>query len=201
MSRLSVAIFFTAFAISALPVAADSVQLANGDLLNGHVLSLDDKQLRLESETLGQVTIPRAKVVTITLGDGKAAAPDTTPKAGKPPAGLTPEGVLKQLQSGGVNAKDLADIQKMFPQLADPNASKYFTDTVQGLLGGTKSVDDIRKEAIRARDMAKKTLKGLGPDADAAIAPYLAILEKFIGETKPATPPAKAKEPAPPAKK
>ena len=67
---------------------------ANGDVLNGRVLGLDDKQLRLESATLGQVNIPRVKVVSITLGDQKPVAPGT-PKAG---AGLTAEAVLKQLQ-------------------------------------------------------------------------------------------------------
>jgi hypothetical protein len=197
----SFAILCTAFVITALPVAADSVQLVNGDLLNGRVVSLDDKQLRLESDTLGPISIPRVKVVTITLGDQKSAAPLAAPKAGKAPAGLTSEAVLKQLQSTGVNAKDIGDIQKMFPQLANPDASKYFTDTVQGLIGGTKSIGDIRKEAIRARDELKKATKGLGPDVEAAAAPYLMILEKFIGETKPPAPPAKAKDTAPQEKK
>src|SRR2546423_13231087 len=85
-----VAILLTLLTVSALPVAADSVQLANGDVLNGRVLGLDDKQLRLESATLGQVSIPRVKVVSITLGDQKPAAPGT-PKAG---ARLTAEAAL-----------------------------------------------------------------------------------------------------------
>ena len=57
------AILLTVLVFSALPVAADSVQLTNGDVLNGRVLGLDQKQLRLESDTLGQVNIPRVKVV------------------------------------------------------------------------------------------------------------------------------------------
>jgi hypothetical protein len=190
------ATLFTVLALSALPVAADSVQLANGDVLNGRVLGLDDKQLRLESDTLGQVNIPRVKVVSITLGDQKPAAP----KAGAAPAG-SPEALLKQLQATGVNPKDIGDIQKMFPLLATPEASAYFNDTVKGLLGGTLSVGDVRKEAIRARDELKKATKGLGPDIDAALAPYLTILEKFIGESQPATPPAKVQKVVPPEKK
>jgi hypothetical protein len=195
------AVLVTVLALCALPVAADSVKLANGDVLNGRVLSLDDKQLRLESDTLGQVNIPRTKVVSITLGDVQPATPATAPKAvaGAAPASLSPDGVLKQLQATGINPKDLGEVQKMLPLLATPEASAYFNDTLKGLLGGTLSLGDIRKDAIRARDELKKATKGLGPDVDAAVAPYLMILEKFIGETKPATPPAKQNA-APPTK-
>src|SRR5438132_1133458 len=105
------AILLTLLTVSALPVAADSVQLANGDVLNGRALGLDDTQLRLESATLGQ-------------------------------------------------------------------------------------------EAIRARDELKKATKGLGPDVEGAMAPYLSILEKFIGETQPPPAPAKPRQKTePPANK
>src|SRR5579862_5012569 len=97
IQRSRAAILVAVLLIAALPVAADSVRLANGDLLNGRVLSLDDKQLRLESDTLGQISIPRTKVVAITLGDAPPAL--AAPKAGTAPAGLTPEGVLKQLKA------------------------------------------------------------------------------------------------------
>jgi hypothetical protein len=187
-------ILVTALVFSALPAAADSVQLANGDVLNGRVLGLDDKQLRLESDTLGQVNIPRPKVVSITLGDGKTTAANKKLKSGTAQVNLSPEGVLKRLQAGGLNPKDIGDIQKMFPQLATPEASAYFNDTLKGLLGGTLSVGDIRKQAIHARDELKKATKGLGPDVEASVAPYLQILEKFIGETQPSVPQKKAEK-------
>jgi hypothetical protein len=195
------AILVTVLVLSALPAAADSVQLANGDVLNGRVLGLDDKQLRLESDTLGQVNIPRPKVASITLGDRKPAAATTAPKSGAAQMNLTPEGVLKQLQAGGLNPKDIGDIQKMFPLLTTPEASAYFNDTVKGLLGGTLSVGDIRKQAIRARDELKKATKGLGPDVEGSVAPYLQILEKFISETQPSSSPAKVQTVVPPEKK
>ncbi len=166
-----------------LPVAADSVQLSNGDTLHGRVVSLDDKQLHLQSDTLGQLDVPRAKVVTITFGEKKASAAAALPKAGKTEA--TPEAILKQLKTSGVQAKDVSDIQKMFPLLATPEASSYFNDTVKGLLGGSLNVGDIRKDAIRARDELKKAVKGLGPDVEAGVSPYLMILDKFIRETDP----------------
>lgn len=177
-------------ALAALPVIADSVQLTNGDTLHGRVLTLDAKQLKLESDTLGQLNVPREKVQSITLGDGKAKPALVDPKS-VTKTELTPDAILKQLKTKGVGAKDVGDIQKMFPLLATPEASTYFNDTLKGLLGGTLSVKDIRKDAIRARDELKKATKGLGPDVEGSVAPYLNILEKFIRETEP--PPAKKK--------
>src|SRR5437588_727355 len=79
-------------------------------------------------------------------------------------ANLGPEEALKQLKAKGVNPKDLNDLHQMLPLLATPEASKYFDDTVKGLLGGTRTIGDLRKDAMRARDDLKKATKGLGPD-------------------------------------
>jgi hypothetical protein len=184
-------------ALLVLPAAADSVQLANGDLLSGRVVSLDDKQLRLESDILGQISIPRGKVLSITLGNQKPVVAASPAPAKAPASEMSPEDVLKQLKTTGVNPKDVKDIQKMLPLLGTPEASKYFNDTVKGLMGGTRSIGDIRKEAMRARDELKKATKGLGPDVEAGVAPYLQILDNFLRETEPAT----KMEKAPPAKK
>jgi len=192
---LQAAVLVTGLAIVVLPAAADSVQLANGDILSGRVLGLDDKQLRLESETLGQVNIPRGKIMSITLGNHKPVAPASASRPSAPT--LSPEEVLKQLKTTGVNPKDLNDLHKMLPLLASPEASKYFDDTVKGLLGGKTSIGDIRKEAMRARDELKKATKGLGPDVEAGIAPYLNILESFLRETQPAAPKAEKAAPLP----
>ena len=73
----------------------------------------------------------------------------------------------------------------MLPLLATPEASKYFNDTVKGLMGGTRSIGDLRKDAMRAREELKKATKGLGPDVDAAVAPYMQILDSFLRETEP----------------
>lgn len=182
---LQAGVLSAALAVMALPALADSVQMVNGDVLNGRVLSLDDKQLRLESETLGQVNISRAKIRAITLGDPKPAAAAAAPVARQPGSDTGPEAALKQLKTGGLNPKDLKELQQMLPLLATPEASRYFNDTVKGLMSGTRSIGDLRKEAMRARDELKKATRGLGPDVDAAIAPYMQILDSFIRETQP----------------
>ncbi|MEX0703214.1 MAG: hypothetical protein WD069_14055 [Planctomycetales bacterium] len=59
---------------------ADSVELTNGDMLHGKVVSLDDKELRIDREQGGPMTVPRDKVLTIHLGD-RGPVPDPKPPA------------------------------------------------------------------------------------------------------------------------
>jgi hypothetical protein len=169
---------------------ADSVQLANGDVLNGRVVGLDEQQLRLESEVHGKLSIPRAKIVSIHFGDRKPAP--TAPAARAPAAtGANLDDIFKQLRAGATN--EVSDVQKLIPLLSNPDAFGFFQEKLRGLRDGSLSVQDIRKDAIRAREMVKDVTKGLGPEADQALAPYLGILERFIRETEPAktTPPVK----------
>jgi hypothetical protein len=159
-------------------------------------VSLNDKQLHLESEVLGLVQIPRGKVASIHLGSHKPATPVTAGPAKKSAAELSPDDVLKQLKTTGVTGKDVKDLEKMLPLLSTPEASKYFNDTVKDLLGGKKSIGDLRKDAMKARDDLKKMTKGLGPDVEAGVAPYMQILDNFLRETQPAAPKGEKKTPS-----
>ena len=135
-----------------LPVAAlaDEVQLVNGDVLSAIVVSLDAKQIKLKSELLGDLTIDRAKVRQITLGErAKPALAATQPapassslplsdllkdllKMGSP-AQLTPEGVLKQFEAAGGDPSVLSELKKNLPLLASPEVQDYFRKQVGGL--------------------------------------------------------------------
>jgi hypothetical protein len=182
---------------------ADSVQLVNGDVLNGRVVALDEQQLRLESDVHGKLSIPRAKVVAITLGDRKLAPVAAAPAPAAVPAGPASslDDLFKQLRAGAAGANEVGEVQKLVPLLSSPDAMGFFQEKLRGLRDGSLNVQDIRKEAIRARDQVKAATKGLGPEADQALAPYLGILERFINESDPARMPA-AKQPATaPAKK
>jgi hypothetical protein len=166
-------------------IEADSVQLVNGDMLNGRVVGLDEQQLRLESDVHGKLSIPRAKVVSITFGDRKPApAPVAAPAAANP---LVPtssvDDILKQLRAGAVGQNDVGEIQKMIPLLTNPDAFQYFSNKLSGLKDGSLSVQDIRKEALRARAMVKDL--NLGPEAEQALSPYLGILDRFLRESDP----------------
>jgi hypothetical protein len=121
--------------------------------------------------------------------------------------------IVRQLRASGLSPENIAELQKAMPMLKDPGAKRYFDNTVQGLVEGKVNVDDIRKEAIRARDEYRKSVKGLGPEAEKALnqalGGYLEILDRFIQEAEPkanqagqpGTTKSGAKEPAPAAPK
>ena len=205
---LIVACLISAFASVA---RAETVELANGEILRGTVISLDAKTLKFQSESLGEVSIAREKVSMILLGSDRVlppkAAPGFVPSAAAEAPSL--EGLFKQLQKAGseapdgkaINADDLLkqlqngkspelDELKKNPLFAAPEVQDYFRKQVGGLLDGSITVNDVRQEAIRARDETKAAVKELGPDAEKALAPYLGILERFIRESEPTATPA-----------
>jgi hypothetical protein len=59
------------------PAAADSLDLTNGDHFRGTVVSVTQSNIEFQSETLGQVTLPRSKVAHINLGEMLVPKPST----------------------------------------------------------------------------------------------------------------------------
>jgi hypothetical protein len=190
---------------------ADSVELVNGDVLNGKVVSLDDRELRLTSDIHGELTIRRDKVAAIGFGDRKITRPAavadratgrggansrTNATSGQASTSLTVpvapgsvEDVVRQLRAQGLNVEQVGNLQKELPLLKEPGVKKYFDDTLQGLIQGDINVSDVRKDAIRVREEYRKTAKSLGPEGERtlnqALGGYLQILDNFIRETEP----------------
>jgi hypothetical protein len=185
----------------------DTVQLANGDLVSGQVVSLDAKTLVLKSELLGDVKIDRTKIAAILLGDRPApsarpgpartspAAQSTAPAPAQGAAApKTVDEILKQIQGSGINPKMTKGLEGEFPLLATPEVRQYFDKTLGGLVSGDLSVSDLRQQAIDVRNQVKDLEKELGPEATQALSGYMSILDKFIRESgpkKPAGKPAK----------
>jgi hypothetical protein len=181
-----------------LPVRADVIEMTNGDVLNGAVISLDGKQLVLKSELLGELKLDREKVSAIHLGDKPilnrnvaAVAPAATKPALDPAVQSvlnsvpSTDDVLKQLQGGGgINPQMVGELRTKFPLLNTPEAGDYFNDTLGGLMTGKLNIQDVRKDAVMARDGLLDLQKELGPDG-AALNGYMSILNKFIRETGP----------------
>ena len=199
-------------ACSAPALRADVVQLVNGDTINGKVVSLDETQLKLKSEVLGEMSLPRDKVASIYLGDGRPPAAAVPARAAVPaapvdkarllgPPGDSVEEILDNLQKEGVDIHDVNELKKQFPLLAMPAAGAYFDRTVEGLNNGTIGVGDIRKDAIKARDqlqdLKKDLARELGPGSDGVLDSYLGILDNFIEQTEPPKPAEPAPLPAP----
>ena len=214
MNRLQIHKGIAAFGLGmllALPLQADTIELTNGDVLNGKVVSLDGKELVLKSELLGELKFAREKISAIHLGEkpvlARPAAPAANPSNAEAKPALDPEvqkvlggvpsseDVLKQLQGGGINPQMIGALQTKFPLLNTPEASGYFNDTLGGLMTGKLNIQDVRKDAVKARDELKSLQDELGPETGAALNGYMSILNKFIRETEPAPNPA-ANKPA-----
>lgn len=200
---------------------ADSIQLVNGDVIQGDVKSLDDKHVVLSSEILGELRIDRSKLQAIQFGEGRPAfaplqaqaqpttgeapaASSAVPAPGKPAStpeelfeqltgrsvpradetGQSVQDVIRQLQSGGLSGNVMKEVQGAFPLLAVPEVQQHFQSTLKGLMTGQVGIEDIRKQAIEARDSLLELKEDLGPSG-AALNGYLTILEGFINETQP----------------
>jgi len=171
---------------------ADQVEMQNGDRYAGQVLSLNTNIVVFQSDVLGTVQLPRAKVAVITLGAGSAtnspalpsltnaqvSAPSATPANTAP--NLSP--ALRQL---GANTNLIQQVQKQFLSGAGPEANTKFNDLLGGLMSGRLSVDDIRAEAKSAADQLRALQRESGEDAGFATDAYLAILDHFLKETAP----------------
>jgi Fe-S-cluster containining protein len=171
---------------------ADQVEMQNGDRYAGQVLSLNTNTVVLQSDVLGTLRLPRAKVAIITLGPGPATnspplpsltnaqvrAPSVTPA----PAPPNPSPALRQL---GANTNLIQQVQKQFLSGAGPEANTKFNDLLGGLMSGRLSVDDIRAEAKSAADQLRALKRESGEDAGFATDAYLAILDHFLKETAP----------------
>jgi hypothetical protein len=108
---------------------AEIVKLANGDTIHAKVVSIDDKQVVLESEILGRITLPREKVAAVVFGD--AALPADAP-AGTAPGGVAPTNVkidpkdspldiIKKLVPEGFDSRRVAEMAKDARPAANPD--------------------------------------------------------------------------------
>jgi hypothetical protein len=181
-------------AMSCAAALADTVELANGDLLSGKVTAVSGEQVLLTSEVLGDVKLPRGIVAAIHFGDrkpalaGNAAPAATGNKGVVVKAAVEAPGVddvLKQLKAGAAGGDLSKMLTKEFPLLQSPEVKAYFDKTVGGLMSGELNVSDIRKQALDVREQVKELEKDLGPEGMAALKPYLSVLDKFIKDTEP----------------
>jgi len=175
----------------ALRLDADQVETQNGDRYVGKVLSVNADTLVLQSDVLGTVKLPRAKILHITLGtnspshDRRLTATNgilLTPSATNSNPELAAS--VRQLSS---NSNLIQQVQSQFLNGAGPEAKAKFDELLGGFLSGKLSVDDIRVEAKTAADQLRSARTELGGDSGAMLDGYLAILDTFLKDTAPST--------------
>jgi hypothetical protein len=140
----------------------DTIQLANGDVLRGKVVSLNEKELVFQSDSFGAIKIERAKVDLIALGS--KALPSVHQAANAAPAASAGGGSL---------------LGSVAPLLGTPTAQKNLGPMVDQLLGAG-GVGDLQKNVDNARRGLQDLKKdfGSGPESQALDA-YINLLNQF----------------------
>ena len=213
MSRLVLALLVSGFCLfQTASLQADVIELDNGDVIHGTLLKIDEKTLRISNEILGEVNIPRARVHAIVLGHptkGKRIKPDGSEAEQETPKQIidrlvnkefgpdsikqlekgakrqpTPQDAVDQLRREGVDPELKRQLHMLLPGFGTPEVQGYFNSRVDGLMAGTMNIQNIRNDAINARDQLQEIMDDLGQDG-VALRGYFSILDNFIKKTEP----------------
>lgn len=179
---------------AAVWLRADQLQMQNGELFSGRVLSVSADAVVLESETLGKISVPRKKVASLAFGTNSIApvtasnvshvsAPTNLPSA----AALMVPATTNTDLSAALHrpGMDMNFIQQIREQMlgSSPAAASKYDEMVGGLMSGSLSLNDLRREAKAAADQIRELKHELGPEAGDALDGYLAQLNSFLKET------------------
>ena len=172
---------------------ADVLEMQNGDRYSGKVISVSPATVVLTNEVLGQITLPRGRVASLSIGTNTAV-----PKAAVALAQPVSTN-LSAVTAPAVVANTNTDLSAAFRQLGantnfvgqirqqmlagNPEAVSKYNELVNGLLSGRLSVSDIRQQAQSAAPQLREMKRELGPEADEALDGYLQILDSFVKET------------------
>ena len=163
------------------PLAADEIELTNGDRLNGSLVSLDAEQVVLTSETFGEVKIPREKVKLIGLGEEGIPEPQVAAAPASPSAPAS--------AASGLDLQQLMNNPMVQQQLG-------------GLLGeamGGRNPRDVRRDLQKSRRDLQELADDLGGIEGEAIGNYVKIFDLLGGGLQAApTPRTPEQSPSPP---
>jgi hypothetical protein len=163
---------------------ADVVEMVNGDHYSGTVVSVTMTNLALRSSVQGLITLPREKVASITFRDAapKPASAQVAPKV--PPAGGVMALAQRLVGTGGDTNQTNRTAEQLLEN-AGPEATQKYNQMVRGLLTGSLSVGELRKQAQQTITEAEKAKEELGPEASELLDGYLSILRQFLQEPSP----------------
>ena len=175
---------------------ADQIQMRNGDQYFGKVLSLNEQTLVVQSDVLGTIRLPRAKVAYVDVGAGLPAnkpvaltGTNELPHAVSPSLTNAPGDFAAAMRQLGSSSNALQQIETQLLNEGGPEAKQKFNELLGGFLTGKLSISDIRAQAQTTADQVRSLRKDLGDDAGSMIDSYLAILDSFLKETAPAKSP------------
>jgi hypothetical protein len=150
-------------ACSASEVSADSIRLANGDVIRGNVVSLTDQELTIRSDNFGEMKVPREKVEIVVLGDKSIEEMFPAPQAQQPiPA-----------PSGGGD----------LPSMQHPQVQQQLNRLMQEALGGgIGGVGTMQHDLEKTQRGLRELQRDLGPGSSAdALDGYIKLFQMFGG--------------------
>jgi hypothetical protein len=178
--------------ISSVPglVSADQVEMQNGDRYVGKVLSLNTNALVLQSDVLGTVTLPRAKVALVSLGTviptnrpvSVMGTQVRTPSVARTNSNVDLAAAFRQL---GPGTNMIEQVRQQYLSDATPEVNAKYNEMLSGLMSGKMSMNDLRAQAKSAADQLR-SMKGEMGDQTGILDEYLGILDNFLKETGPA---------------
>lgn len=170
---------------------ADEIVMQNGDHYYGKVMSLTTNSLLLQSEVLGNINLPRAKVKLVTLGasaptNSAPSAPLTTTSSrlSAPASTNNPSDFSAALRTLKTDTNMVRQVQADYLSAASPEANQKFNETLNGLASGKLTMNDLRAEARTAADQLRAFKRELGEDAGSELDDYLDVLDRFLRETE-----------------
>jgi len=182
------------FLFTAFTLRADQLEMQNGDRFSGKVLSVTADSVVLDNETLGRITVPRKKVASLAFGTNTvAAAPvGNVPRAAlptNPPVAAalvvpakTNVDLSAALRHVGTDTNFIRQIRDQM-LAGSPEAAGKYDEMVGGLLSGSLSMNDLRREAKSSADQLRALKRDLGPEAGDSFDAYLEVLDHFLKET------------------
>jgi hypothetical protein len=150
---------------------ADTVQLANGDILRGKVVSLNDKQLVFHSDSFGEIKIERSKVDLIALG--------TTPLPSSKLGTMSLPGAKPAVAPPATSKSGIGSLLGGASPLLGGSGAESLGPGIDQLLGAG-GVGDLQKNVDNAKRGLQDLKKdfGNGPEGQ-AIDAYINLLNQF----------------------
>jgi len=184
--------------IATIWLRADEVEMQNGDRYFGKVLSVSADSVVLDSEMLGKISVPRKNVASLSFGTNTPAlimkshvahvsAPTNPPTA---VAGTNAD-LSAAIRSLVADTNLTGNIRNQM-LAGSPEATAKYEEMVRGLLSGSMSMDDLRREAQSDADQLRALKRDLGPDAGDSLDGYLDVLDDFLDESNSAVEPTNA---------
>jgi hypothetical protein len=190
MSMIKKAVFLAGYCAFGASITfsayADQVNMQNGELYIGKVVTLSNETVIVQSDVLGTLKVPRSKIASITFGTNAVPpvpAPAVASAQPKPLSTNSSPDLTTAIQQLRADPSAMRKIEQQFLAGADPQAKEMFNQMMGGLMNGTLNLGDIRRQAKSAADQLRTAKKELGDDAGFAVDGYLAILDSFLRET------------------